>query len=933
MIKIKHTVSIVFICLLCFCAIHTVPVYSEEMPTVRAGLYNAQRYSYRNDDGSYAGADIEYAYRIAQKAGFKIEITLFNNETDMLRSLNEGTTDMLFDFGKTDDIKNKYLFSESKIGASALSVYARTTDYRFVYGDIEQLKDKVFGYEKGNHVAGAFSEWCKEHGFTPKLKSFDSIKTVDTALSDKKIDAGIVGENGRKGYTTILTFSPRAYYIIFKKNSTSLKVKVDAAMNKILAYDPFFEEKLLRKYGITKLGVTGFTAEEKKFIAWNSEIRVAVIRNDEPYYSQDRTGKCEGIIPSYYKKVSEYLGMTFSFHPYDSTPDAIEAMKSGKVDIIAMFSDGIIVAEQKGILLTDAYENVDSVLLMRPGITYEEIKKIAVKHRSINIARQGILALINSEVVPVNNAKEEFALLREGKVDAIVCGQPTSTWLLNQTNSSAYTTMVLSSQQFDLCAAVAPDKPTLLSIMDKAISATNYGFELIVENNTRPGHTLQALISRIPAMAIIIFALFTVLMITVLVVAILFLLKSRRTKLAAAAEQAAAAKQRIEAEAIEKNAEEKNTFFSNISHDMRTPLNAIIGFTRLAQRDDIESETKTEYLKKAEMSGMLLLDLINDTLTISKVNSGKMELRLEPCKASDVINTVTSSIKESAAKKKIEFVSDVSEMTEVYIAADKLNVEKIFLNLLANAVKYTPEGGHVWYKAVKETESDAHVSFLFTIKDDGIGISSEFLPHIYEPFSQEKRTGYESMGTGLGLSIVKQLVNLMGGTIEVQSEKNKGTTFTVHLSFIKVNPVSNKRKIPEIQGKESLAGKKVLLCEDNQMNREIAEALLHDAGVETVCAENGEIGVEKFQESKIGEYYAILMDLRMPVKNGYEATEAIRCLDRDDAKTIPVIAMTADAFETDVQKCIDAGMNGHVAKPIDPQQLFKVLAGQTDAEM
>ena len=887
------------------------PLYSNEEKIVHAALYNAPRYSYKNYDGTYAGADVEYAYRIAQKSGLKINITLFNNEKDMIKSLDNGSSDMLFDFGRTDDLKDKYLFSETKIGASSLTVYARSNDDRFVYGDIEQLKNKVFGYERDNHVQKAFEDWCMNHGFIPNMKSFNSKKEMDDALNSANIDLAIIGENGHDGYSTIITFSPRSYYIMFRKDSTELKLKVDEAMNTILAYDPLFEEKLIKKYGITKLGVTSFSAEEKEYLSSDPVIRVAVIRNDEPYYVERHNGTGVGIIPSYYKKISDFLGVKFVFHAYDTTPDAIAALKAGKEDILAMFSDGIIVAEQKQILLTDAYENVDSVLLMRSGISSGDIKKIAVKHRSLNNARQGILAVLDAEVVPAKNAGEEFSLLRSGKVDAIICGQPTANWLLNKTNSSAYNTMVLSSLQFDLCAAVAPGNTKLLSIMDKAISATNYGFELIVENNTRQDHTLQSFIARIPALAIFLFALFTIIMITVLVVAIVFLLKSRRTKLMAAAEQA--------------DAEEKNAFFSNISHDMRTPLNAVIGFTRLAQKENVPEKTKAEYLKKAEMSGVLLLDLINDTLTISKVNSGKMELRLQPCRAIDLLTTVTAPIRESAEKKNIKFTTDFTAIIDEYIAADKLNVEKIFLNLLTNAVKYTPEGGHVWYKAVRDKEGDGKVWFTFIVKDDGIGISSEFLPHIYEPFSQEKRAGYESMGTGLGLSIVKELVNLMGGSISVESVKDKGTEFTVKLNFVKVNPVDDMENKDEEKVKINLSGKRILICEDNQMNREIAEALLHEIGVVTETAENGEIGLQKFSASKIGEYDAILMDVRMPVMNGCEMTQAVRKLNREDAKRIPIIAMTADAFEDDIQKCIDSGMNGHIAKPVDPNQLHQVL--------
>ena len=901
--------------------------YASYAETVRAGLYESPRYSYKTDDGTYAGADIEYAYRIAQKAGFEINITLFSNEASMIKSLDDGSVDMLFDFGKTSDLTSRYAFSETKIGSSALAVYVKKNDQRFTYGDIEQLKDKTFGYERENHVGKAFIVWCKAHGFEPQLEAFADTEAVDKALDQGQIDAAVIGENGHDGYTTILAFSPRAYYIMFRKDGSALKLKVDSAMNSILAYDPLFEEKLVKKYKIMTLGATGFSIEEKKYLQLKENIRVAVIHEDQPYFYKDRNGSCYGIIPEYYKKIASYIGKDFSFIDYDSTPDAVAAVKAGKADVLAMFSDGIIVAQKDGLLLTNTYENVDSVLIIRPGMRYEDIRTIAVKHRSINNARQGILALLDARVIPAVNAEEEFALLRKGSVDAIICGQPTATWLLNQTNSSTYSTMVLSSLQFDLCGAVAPGNTILLSILDKAISITNYNFESIVQNNTRQEHTFQASFARIPADVIVMFALFMLAMIITLTVASVFLFKSRQTALKAAAAQADAEQQRIKAEAIERNAEEKNSFFSNISHDMRTPLNAIIGFTRLASSDEISGDKRMEYLKKAETSEMLLLDLINDTLAISKASSGKMQLRLQPCRTVDLIAAVTSSVKEAAEKKHITFVSDSSGIDDGYIAADKLNVEKIFLNLLANAVKYTPEGGHVWYTAVQDKGEGDRLDFTFTVRDDGIGISSEFLSHIYEPFSQEKRAGYESTGTGLGLSIVKKLVNLMDGTIDVQSEKDKGSTFTVHLSFMKVIPSGRQCDNSIQRSVDDLAGKRMLVCEDNAMNREIAAALLEEKGILVDTAENGQEGVTVFRQSVPGTYAAVLMDLRMPVKNGYEAAQEIRSLGRSDADTVPIIAMTADAFEDDIQKCIDAGMNGHIAKPVSPDQLYKTLAG------
>ena len=372
----------------------------------------------------------------------------------------------------------------------------------------------------------------------------------------------------------------------------------------------------------------------------------------------------------------------------------------------------------------------------------------------------------------------------------------------------------------------------------------------------------------------------------------------------------------------------KDVFFSNISHDMRTPLNAVLGFVRQARKTDVTPELKDEYLSKVELSGNLLLDLINDTLTVSRISSGKLTLHLEPCSTKNIVESIVSPIIIAADQKHIAIDVDISAMPDKIIMADRLNLEKIFLNLLTNAVRYTPEGGHVWFTVVQDAmdaTDTPRLSYTITVRDNGIGMSPEYLPHVFEPFSQEKQAGYDSTGTGLGLSIVKQLVTLMGGTVQVESIKGKGTTFTVQLNFVEgVKSESAEHKVSANKN-QTLAGKKVLLCEDNSLNREIAVALLNEKGIEAVTAADGQQGVQKFNESEKGEYACILMDIRMPVMDGLEATERIRSLNRADAETIPIIAMTANAFADDVQACLDAGMNGHVSKPISPEQLFKTI--------
>lgn len=370
----------------------------------------------------------------------------------------------------------------------------------------------------------------------------------------------------------------------------------------------------------------------------------------------------------------------------------------------------------------------------------------------------------------------------------------------------------------------------------------------------------------------------------------------------------------------------KDEFFSDISHDMRTPLNAVIGFSTLAQLPETTEAEKDEYFKKIEISGKMLLDLVNDTLTASKISSGKLVLQRALVSNDFIVQSIVDQIESLADQKHVEFIIERNGYSSKLLMADKLNISKIFLNLLNNAVKFTPAGGHVWLTINEGPVVNQKYNVTVIVKDDGIGIKKEFVEKIFEPFYQEQRPGYEGMGTGLGLTIVKQIVKLLNGTISVESIENEGTTFIVTLPLEVADAKDEIQEKVVVADTSRLAGKKVLLCEDNQLNRQITSKLLEKYEIKTDEAENGKVGVDKFKASAAGEYAAILMDIRMPVMNGLEATKTIRKLKRKDAAVIPVIALSADVFAEDIKNCKDAGMTGHVAKPIDPQQLLQVLS-------
>ena len=398
-------------------------------------------------------------------------------------------------------------------------------------------------------------------------------------------------------------------------------------------------------------------------------------------------------------------------------------------------------------------------------------------------------------------------------------------------------------------------------------------------------------------------------------------------------------------EAAVRKAEEasraKSEFLSRMSHDMRTPLNGIIGMTYLTRKMTLPAEAQ-DHLAKIDVSSKFLLSLINDVLDMAKAESGMIELHPEPYPPHTFESYLDAVIRPLCREKGQKLIIDDAGIKGIIPVMDELRMNQIYFNLFSNAVKYTPENGTIIYHQRGTLTDDGRLRMQISISDSGIGMSPEFQKILFEPFTQEAQDDFrERHGTGLGLTIVGKLVETMGGTIEVRSSPGKGSTFTVTVTVDYVREDSQAAAVPEARPKAAgpgedggkpaekqagmMAGKHILLCEDHPLNQEIAKAMLKEKGILVETAEDGRLGVEAFRRSPVGFYSLILMDIHMPVMNGYEATEAIRALGREDAASVPIIAMTADAFTEDRQKCLDAGMNGHLAKPIDAAELFRTV--------
>ncbi len=369
----------------------------------------------------------------------------------------------------------------------------------------------------------------------------------------------------------------------------------------------------------------------------------------------------------------------------------------------------------------------------------------------------------------------------------------------------------------------------------------------------------------------------------------------------------------------------KSVFLSNMSHDIRTPMNAIIGFTSLALSHIDNIEQVEEYLRKIMTSGNHLLNLINDVLDMSRIESGKMKLEENPCRLSDILQGLYNIIQADAKAKKLQLNIEAGDIENEDVICDELRLNQVLLNLLSNAVKYTGEGGSVRLKLTEKTGApEGYANYEFCITDNGIGMSEDFVQHIFEPFEREKNTTFSGIqGTGLGMAITKNIVDMMNGSIEIKSKKDSGTEVLVSFVF-KLNSQTKEQR--EVKDKSlNLQKGRILLAEDNELNQEIAASILSDAGFSVEIAGNGQIAVDMLKQSQEGYYQLILMDVQMPIMNGYEATKEIRKLSDKKLSSIPIFAMTANAFEEDKQEALRCGMNGHIAKPIDVEKLFEVL--------
>jgi signal transduction histidine kinase/ActR/RegA family two-component response regulator len=924
----KFLLRLLMAACLCLCFWGAQPVAAAPV-AVRVGYYYDLDYMHK-DAGVYKGYNIDYMYAVANYANWQYQFVDYQGFNEAYTALQKGEIDILPALFPSPEREQQILFSNDDMGRVFVTLVVPENDNSHGYNDYASFKNMRVGVLTGSLDAKAFMNWSAAHDLTPRVVNLDDEEAMFSALEKGTVDALAITYLGNSSkYRIVAEFNPMPLYFGISRNRPDLKKSLDQALESLYFDNAAFKSTLNEKYfSMNKEQLPVFSKAEQEFLQKKLPVRVVLQLDNAPFCFEGEDGKPIGVIPDMFQKLAKISGLNFEYLTAPSMMDAIQMVEEGKADIVGKLTMDSVLAMSHHLRMTRPYMEVGltQVTLKNGG----PIRTVGVPVPLRSLFGDTITGAHGqpAHIVLMPNSNKAFDALKAGKIDAAYLNSASTNYLLNYSRTTEYNFSALPAHNYSLVVGIGLNSnPLLFGIINKCLRYVNRAAmdDAAVKYSLAKETTFSHFVNTLPPFALLIISILLLCM----VIGLIFLV---RKVILQGQEERALAAEKIRLDAVAKNAEEKNQFFANISHDLRTPLNAIIGFSGLAQNSNQWEEVQS-YLQKIDSSGKLMLELVNDTLTMSKLRSGKLELKLEPVAADPqaFFATLFDVIREQTAKKNITFTVNCLPHLQRNVLVDKLNLQKILLNLLTNAVKYTPDGGHINVRFWEETAADGKPDDLISVQDDGIGIEPKAQSKIFEPFWQERRPGYEAMGTGLGLAIVKQLVTMMGGSITFTSAPDQGSTFTVRLRLpdapagTDVATAESTATTINTAAFTKLAGHKVLLCEDNQMNREIVVALLKSQGMITVTASDGQAGLTAFAASAPGEFAAILMDLRMPVLNGYEATRHIRALARPDAQTVPIIALTAETFAEDIQKCLDAGMNDHVGKPLMPNVLFATL--------
>ena len=895
--------------------ISIVETEASENKVVRVGYFPSVNFQEGGPEEQKRGAGYEYLQKISYITGWEYEY-VYGSFKECMNMIKDGEIDLLGDVAYIPEREAYFDYSSYTQGKEKYWIYTDEEHADLADGDMQKLNGCSICVVDGSHQKTILREWLDRNNIKAQVVPCKSYIEMSAKMSADQVEAVVIPRLSAKSDSIPVAYigSDECYFGVSKFRPDILE-ELNAALEEINNVEFDYSGRLYARYEESSAVNNALNVEEKQWLeAHENTIRVGYLEDNLPFCS-GKSGKLTGILGTVLDTVSQRYGITVKSTPYITGEQLNEALQAGEIDIAGPVIQNFDVQEEFSIVSTDDIFNITPVVIYRGNDYNKSLEIIATTETSVYSKIMVSLLFPEAEIRQYDTQEDCLRAVDDGEAGCTII--PSSRInILNVNPLMKNLSFAEMAKRQDLVMLAAKENRRAATIVNKGIMQSSdllNGVVLAQNSVADQKLIIKELIGRY---------LWLLQGIALLIILILLLLLKHfvdsKKKLTAALEETKKANSANVA---------KTTFLNNMSHDMRTPMNAIIGFTNIAMKMKTNEEMQN-CLGKIRQSSEYLMSLINDVLDISRIESGKLEYKPMPIKLTEVTDTVIAIAKGYIENRDLEFSVSRQTLENPYVMADELRIRDVLLNLISNAVKFTKDGGRIVFKAENYPGDDSqHIVVCYQVSDNGIGMSEEFQSRLYEEFAQERewaRTSYK--GTGLGLAITKRYVDLMGGTIEVQSTKGVGSTFTVKIPLLLAENVAVKKDEAD-SAQYDLNGTHILLAEDNDLNAEIAITMLEEMGIQAVRVADGKAAVETFRNNPKGSFDVILMDIMMPEMNGYEATRAIRSLEeRPDGKTIPIIAMTANAFAEDVQASLDAGMNRHLAKPINMDTVKKTIA-------
>ena len=915
-------------------ALFPVKAAAETVPAkvVRVGSFE-DTFNYVNEKGIRKGYGYELLQTLSGYTGWQFEYVTCD-WSNCFEKLKNGEIDIMGAISYTEDRAEEMLFSDEPMGEEKYYLYADLSRADISASDYKTLNGKKIGVLMGTEPEVMLTEWEEKYGLETEHVNISNNEDVKQKLANHEIDCFVSLEESfwaERGISTITRVGESGIYYAINKNRPDLKEELDDAMRALDEAVPFYTADLYKRYFSLDY-IPILTGEEKAWLKEHGAIKMGFLTSDSGVSTFDSaTGEFTGVITDYIQFAADCLGnqeLEFQLVGYDSKEAELDALKSGEIDMIFHFDQSPNLAEEYHFACTNTTWTSNLMAVTnQQHFNENNVNRIAVPQNKLSLKKYLAFYYPQWEIVDCDTQEDAAKLVKDGQADCFVTGISSENKYSKK--YSFYSVPLLNPVKS--CFAVNSGNRSLLSILNKTIKAMPVNMlagALAMYKSSARKVTLSDFIKDNFFMALLVSSI----AVAAILLTILKLLRKAR-KAEAAARKAASDTQELNAKlqvAVE-NAESanhaKSTFLFNMSHDIRTPMNAIIGYADLASRHLDDPAKLKNYMENIQVCGQNLLMLLNNVLDLARIENDKTEMEYS---VSDIEKDFRNCVAmfRNQADSKGQTLMVTTQLQYPYIYADIPHLTEICTNLVSNAVKYTGAGGTIRCDVTqKPGEKEGWCDTVITVADNGIGMSQEFQKHIFEPFERERTSTVSKVeGSGIGMGIVKKLVGLMGGTVEVESRIGVGSTFTVTIPCrIASEDETQAKRETNPSDQKCLCGTRILLTEDNDLNAEIAVELLQEEGCTVDRAKDGVECVDMLEKAANGTYQLILMDIQMPVMNGYDAARKIRGLDDPQKANIPIIAMTANAFTEDRQVALDAGMNDHIAKPINMNVLVPTL--------